>query len=122
MHNIDHDNSPANSSGQVFVVANYDPPGNFIGSFSENVPPIGGFRKQSAGDNRALPNARKSTKTDSLESETREIDLDRFVLAMLRHHNEYRRKHGSPELKWVWSWEMGTDMIGILMDKRLYLD
>jgi len=28
-------------SGQIFVVCNYLPPGNFIGSFSENVPPLG---------------------------------------------------------------------------------
>jgi hypothetical protein len=28
-------------NGQIFVVANYSPPGNFIGSFAENVPPIG---------------------------------------------------------------------------------
>lgn len=28
-------------TGQVFVVCNYNPPGNFIGSFAENVPPIG---------------------------------------------------------------------------------
>lgn len=28
-------------TGQVFVVANYSPPGNFVGCFAENVPPIG---------------------------------------------------------------------------------
>jgi hypothetical protein len=28
-------------TGQIFVVANYSPPGNFIGSFAENVPPLG---------------------------------------------------------------------------------
>jgi len=32
-----------NSKGQVFVVCNYDPPGNFVGKFSTNVPPVGGF-------------------------------------------------------------------------------
>jgi hypothetical protein len=30
-----------NRSGHIFVVANYSPPGNFIGSFAENVPPLG---------------------------------------------------------------------------------
>lgn len=32
-----------NDKGQTFVVCNYDPPGNFVGSYSKNVPPIGGF-------------------------------------------------------------------------------
>ncbi|KAF4518471.1 hypothetical protein B566_EDAN006476 [Ephemera danica] len=54
-------------SGQIFVVANYLPPGNFIGSFSENVPPLG-------------------------------LDADDFARDGLRVHNEYRRKHGVPEL------------------------
>ncbi|KAG8236321.1 hypothetical protein J437_LFUL015948 [Ladona fulva] len=27
--------------GQMFVVANYYPPGNYIGSYTENVPPEG---------------------------------------------------------------------------------
>lgn len=29
-----------NSSGQTYIVANYDPPGNFIGRFAQNVPPL----------------------------------------------------------------------------------
>lgn len=32
-----------NTQGQVFVVANYDPPGNFVGKYSTSVPPVGGF-------------------------------------------------------------------------------
>lgn len=28
-----------NSRGQVYVVCNYDPPGNYIGEFSKKVPP-----------------------------------------------------------------------------------
>uniref|UniRef100_A0A0A9Z3Z5 Golgi-associated plant pathogenesis-related protein 1 n=1 Tax=Lygus hesperus TaxID=30085 RepID=A0A0A9Z3Z5_LYGHE len=30
----------------IYVVCNYNPPGNFIGSFADNVPPIGGFPKK----------------------------------------------------------------------------
>lgn len=30
-----------NSKGQIFVVANYDPPGNYQGQFKENVPRLG---------------------------------------------------------------------------------
>lgn len=32
-----------NSKGQVFVVCNYDPPGNYVGKFAESVPKVGGF-------------------------------------------------------------------------------
>ena len=32
-----------NSKNQVFVVCNYDPPGNFVGKFAQSVPRVGGF-------------------------------------------------------------------------------
>lgn len=32
-----------NAKGQVFVVCNYNPPGNYIGKYAQNVPPVGGF-------------------------------------------------------------------------------
>lgn len=31
-----------NSKGQVFVVCNYDPPGNYVGQYAEKVPKVGG--------------------------------------------------------------------------------
>ncbi|XP_058826887.1 uncharacterized protein LOC131686899 [Topomyia yanbarensis] len=93
----------SNRSGQVFVVANYDPPGNYIGSFAKNVPPPGGFEipkiiidKTSAGGSKSA--------TPKLEKHVRIVDendpdqFDEFSQAMLRHHNEYRRKHGAPNL------------------------
>lgn len=32
-----------NSKNQVFVVCNYDPPGNYVGQYAQNVPKVGGF-------------------------------------------------------------------------------
>lgn len=75
-----------NRSGQVFVVANYDPPGNFIGSFTSNVPPIGGF----------------TSNLDVLDSISPTLELDdevqAFSKAILKHHNDYRRSHKVDEL------------------------
>ncbi|XP_063699505.1 uncharacterized protein LOC134830072 isoform X2 [Culicoides brevitarsis] len=76
----------SNRSGQTYVVCNYDPPGNFIGSFSENVPPIGGF---------PIP---KIVIDKSYDSDTPD-DFTDFAKAMLRHHNEFRKRHGAHELK-----------------------
>lgn len=119
----------------MFVVANYDPPGNFIGSFAENVPPIGGFVVAEPTATAATPAATaalpkimlesseessssaqlllldgsltcsmettvtSATLTTQVPAQTREVDLERFVAAMLRHHNEFRRKHQAPELQ-----------------------
>lgn len=113
----------------MFVVANYDPPGNFIGSFAENVPPIGGFVvAEPAAVTAALPKimlesseessssaqlvlldssltcslettVTSATLTTQVPAQTREVDLERFVAAMLRHHNEFRRKHQAPEMQ-----------------------
>lgn len=84
-----------NRSGQIFVVANYDPPGNFIGSFAENVPPIGGFiETDDTSKQLTIP-------TDMSTEQSKEdgANLDVFIKAILRYHNEYRRKHGVNELK-----------------------
>lgn len=94
------------SSGQVFVVANYDPPGNFIGSFAENVWPIGGF-VDPLPEPSLFVDSTDSTQMESLgsagsadsTSSNREMDLEKFVAAMLRYHNEYRKKHGAPDLQ-----------------------
>lgn len=85
-----------NRTGQIFIVVNYDPPGNFIGSFTENVPPLGGFDGES--------NEKSKRSLVSFESflhpeKEDDLNLEVFIKAVLRYHNEYRRKHGVPELK-----------------------
>lgn len=79
-----------NRSQQIFVVGNYDPPGNFIGSFTKNVKPL-------------LSDEIKSRSSTEKEDEGKEKSLEEeheeFSQKMLKHHNEYRKKHFAPELK-----------------------
>uniref|UniRef100_A0A0K8TRK5 Putative dual scp protein n=1 Tax=Tabanus bromius TaxID=304241 RepID=A0A0K8TRK5_TABBR len=84
-----------NRSGHVFVVVNYDPPGNFIGSFAENVPPIGGFPSTPKIVIDKVPELNDSSMSSSGCSD----EVNDFTLKILRYHNDYRRKHGVPELK-----------------------
>uniref|UniRef100_A0A182WIM3 SCP domain-containing protein n=1 Tax=Anopheles minimus TaxID=112268 RepID=A0A182WIM3_9DIPT len=108
-----------NRSGQVFVVANYDPPGNYIGSFAKNVPPVGGFEipkiivdkpsvlKQTSVDepigkttisSLRRPGSEKPEKHVRIVDENDPKQFDEFAVAMLKHHNEYRRRHGAVDL------------------------
>lgn len=84
-----------NRSGYVFVVANYDPPGNFIGSFAENVPPIGGFPLTPRIIIDRVPDSTDSSMSSSGYSD----EMYDFAQKVLRFHNDYRRKHGVQELK-----------------------
>lgn len=75
-----------NRSGQVFVVANYDPPGNFIGSFTENVQALSKFPE--------TPKIVIDKPTDADQ-----IDFfDDFSKSILKYHNEFRKKHFAPDL------------------------
>lgn len=82
-----------NRSGQIFVVANYDPPGNFIGSFAENVSPLGGF------DAKAIHGVPHVTFEPIGEFDLEGFVVEHFTDAILKSHNDYRRKHASPPLK-----------------------
>ncbi|CAD7077936.1 unnamed protein product [Hermetia illucens] len=84
-----------NRSGQVYVVVNYDPPGNFIGSFAENVPPIGGFPLTPRIVIDRVPESPES----SLSSSGYSDEMCDFITKILKYHNDYRRKHGVLELK-----------------------
>lgn len=70
-----------NRNGQIFVVASYWPAGNYIGSFINNVHPVVG----SPESNKLLINGYS-------------ID-DNFANLSLKLHNDFRRKHGVPDLK-----------------------
>jgi len=84
-----------NRNGHIFVVANYSPPGNFIGSFAENVPPLGGFPKSV----QSKTNVVKKTNSEKVTNSYASSDEEEFAKEGLRVHNEYRRKHGVPDLK-----------------------
>lgn len=63
------------------MVANYDPPGNYRGEYRANV----GVAKR-----RYMAKSKSSLNTS--------IDLEHFGVEALKVHNEYRRKHGVPDV------------------------
>lgn len=75
-------------SGQIFVVANYDPPGNFIGSFAENVVPL-------------LTSSQpyNDSQTETVNTDKDNMNSELFVKAILKYHNDYRKKHKVPALR-----------------------
>lgn len=117
-----------NRNGQIFVVANYDPPGNVISTYSENVPPVGGFGQEvpdivvsgaNEGEKLVRMASRSYSTTTSTTSSPRQRDyvasrvphnlsfsqsfcesddLDAFAKDMLKAHNEFRKKHNVPDL------------------------
>ncbi|XP_050717016.1 uncharacterized protein LOC126998870 isoform X3 [Eriocheir sinensis] len=80
---------------KVFVVANFDPQGNWMGQFADQVPPVGGFPKSATSGKTSIFNrARKSS--SSSESSSDEED---FAEDCLKAHNTFRAKHGVQPLK-----------------------
>lgn len=72
-----------NRNGEVYVVCNYNPAGNFLGSFMENVLPVVG--SSSGKINHKVINST--------------IDEHAWQQEALLIHNEYRRRHRSPDLR-----------------------
>lgn len=85
-----------NSQGSIYVVANYSPAGNFVGHYVENVPPV-----KPAFYSQQLPKKMASSPGSSDKSPvagTSQGTFDQFAIDALKVHNEYRRKHGVPDL------------------------
>lgn len=83
---------------KVFVVANFDPQGNWMGQFADQVPPVGGFTKSatSAKPSKVIKTRKSSSSSSSSESSSDEED---FAEDCLKAHNDYRKKHGAQPLK-----------------------
>ncbi|XP_056637489.1 uncharacterized protein LOC130445698 isoform X1 [Diorhabda sublineata] len=84
-----------NSQGSTYVVANYSPAGNFVGHYVENVPaakPIVYEESMRTGKD-----SRPSTSSITSLSENYG-KFSEFAIESLKIHNEYRRKHGVPDL------------------------
>lgn len=75
-----------NNKGQVFIVANYDPPGNYQGQFPDNVPSVGAPK----------PLLAKVSIPRPIEQST--TDFSTFEVECLTAHNNYRSLHGAPKL------------------------
>ena len=75
-----------NRNGEVYVVCNYNPAGNFLGSFTENVlPPIGTL----SGKRISLIDPKQQN----------QVDEQAWQQEALMIHNEYRRKHRVADLR-----------------------
>lgn len=72
-------------SGETYVVANYDPAGNIIGRFAQNV-----LKKGSKVMSAAV---------NPLTNATTSSPINEFAAAFLQAHNKYRQKHSAPDLK-----------------------
>ncbi|XP_018569850.1 uncharacterized protein LOC108909884 isoform X3 [Anoplophora glabripennis] len=86
-----------NSQGSIYVVANYSPAGNFVGHYIENVPPV---KPAFYGEVTRGSKTRREEEEECTEEDVPDYqgEFNQFALDAVRVHNEYRRKHGVPEL------------------------
>lgn len=84
------------TQGSIYVVANYSPAGNFVGHYVENCPPVKPRFYDSISD--MAESASHANGVNKEKKKTDEIDVNEFTREALKVHNEYRRKHGVPDL------------------------
>lgn len=100
-----------NSRGQVFVVANYDPPGNYQGQFPENVPRVGATPVAKKEQPKTVPKASNGATQSLAGFSDFEVECELFLKTVFYHsnshfnystglnsHNNYRAKHHAPPL------------------------
>jgi len=91
------------SNGWTYVVCDYDPPGNYVGLFKENVlPPVSTAPAPAPGP--APAPAGSGTRIRGITTTTEapptpDVDHDKFELQCLQAHNFYRQRHGAPLLE-----------------------
>lgn len=87
------------SQGSIYVVANYFPAGNFVGHYVENCPPLRPAFYNGVSESMAKRKPTSENLQTYADNKSSVLDLDTFSKETLSIHNEYRRKHGVPDLK-----------------------
>ncbi|CAH0545884.1 unnamed protein product [Brassicogethes aeneus] len=82
----------AKSGGKIIVVTNYEPPGNFIGQFSDNVPSF-------ISENNNTYTVENNMPPPCIKSNLKKGTAENFEVDFLNKHNELRKLHGVPPLK-----------------------
>lgn len=88
-----------NRHGRIYVVANYSPAGNFVGDYVENVPPLLDSSEIADSQDSLRSTANTSPVTPEVTRQDSLSEFEQFALDGLKAHNEYRKKHGIPELR-----------------------
>lgn len=84
----------ANRNGTTYVVCNYNPHGNVMGQFAQNVLKPGTQVQKTNPKHQIQAASAPSEGVDETDGQ-----FNQFELTCLRSHNNYRAKHGCPPLK-----------------------